>query len=120
MMQLPNAKLIKQVQQHQQSSRARHREPIRLIPRRRDTKVQGCAFFVPEAVVIAGDHAKAVFPRTKIAVESLTPRSRFLPSRIAPFQFVTKTHFLRHDEAQRGVVDLEITRERRKTKADAG
>src|SRR5580700_2470133 len=93
MMQLPNAELIKEVQQHQQSSRARQTEPIRLVPGRRDTKVQRCAFFVPEAVVIAGDHAKAVFPRTKIAVESLTPRSRFLPSRIAPFQFVTKCTF---------------------------
>src|SRR5271155_2732862 len=120
MMQLPNAKLIKQVQQHQQSSRKRHTEPICLVPGRRDAKVQRCAFFVPETVIITGDHAKAVFPRAKIAVESLTPRSRFLPSCIAPFQFVTKTHFLRHDEAQRGVVDLEITRERGKTKADAG
>src|ERR1700689_1234170 len=109
MMQLPNAKLIKEVQQHQQSSRARHTEPIRLIPGRRDTKVQRCAFFVPEAVVIAGDHAKAVFSRVKVSVESLPPRSRFLPSCISAFHFVTEANLLGHRKAQRGVVDLEIT-----------
>src|ERR1700691_1328634 len=116
MMQLPNAKLIKQVQQHQQGSRARHTEPDRLIPGRRDTKVQRCAFFVPEAVVIAGDHAEAVVAGTKIIIKSLASSTSILPLLIVTLEFVSKANSAWNRETQRRVIDFQFSRQRRKLK----
>ena len=69
-------------------------KPGCLIPGGRDTEIQDCAYFVPDPAVVARDDPKSVSPWPEVTIESLTPRSWFLPGCVVAFQFVTKTHFL--------------------------
>ena len=43
-------------------------DPVRLVPRRRDHKVQRRAFFAPDTAVIAGNHVKLVVLRREVRV----------------------------------------------------
>src|ERR1700730_64645 len=103
-------------QRCQESDRAHRTEPVRLVKRREDGKLQGCAGFVPHAIVITCDHAKPVFPWSKIVIERLPTSSGILPIAVPAFQLVLEMHLLRNDKAQSRIVNLEITCKRRKAK----
>src|SRR6185369_17425424 len=70
------------------------------------------AGLVPDAAVIAGHHAKAVRAGTKIVIKDLPAITSVLPIVIATFQHVTKENLFRSDEAESGVVDLQIAYQR--------
>src|SRR6266481_7329312 len=74
-------------------------KPAGLVPRGCDAEVQGCVCIVPDAVIVARDHAEPVFSWTKVTVESLTPYSWILPGGIVAFQSVAKAHLLRSHKA---------------------
>src|SRR5882762_8486176 len=95
---------------------AENSEPVCLIPGRRDYEVQCGTGVVPDAIVVACDHAKPVSSWAKVTIESLPPLSWLLPDCVAPFQFVAKAYFLRDHKTQCRVLNFEITRKRRKTK----
>ena len=61
--QLPEPKLIQRPQQCQESGHTQRAEPIRLVVRSCDEKVQLGGAIVPDAVTIACDYAKGIFPR---------------------------------------------------------
>jgi len=112
---LTEPKLIDRPKQQGKCRKAGQAEPIRLVPRRRDAEVQRCAFFVPKAVVITGNHAKFVLSRSKVRVKGLAASSRLLPVDIMGFELIAKAHLLGDGETQAGVVDFEIAREGRKS-----
>src|SRR5215470_11135442 len=96
---------------------AKSEKPVGLIPGEGDIEVQNGTCVVPDAVVIAGDDAKCVLARPKIRVKSLAPCSGFLPFRVAALQLVAKAHLLRDCEAQRRIVNFQVTRKRRNPEA---
>src|ERR1700690_886316 len=112
-----NAQPVDAPKQCQKGGQRARTKPPGLEPGGGHAEGQSCAFLVPDAVVVAREHAKAVISRTKIGVERLTPCSWILPFRIATLQLVAKAHFLRSYEAQRRIVNFEITSQGRKTKA---
>src|SRR5262245_25880978 len=88
-----------------------HREcqkPPRLVVRWRNDEVNGCADFVPDTTVVGRRDAEAVLSRREIGVESLSAVNDLLPVTIEAFELVAKSHFLRRDQAQCGVIDLQI------------
>src|ERR1035438_2133163 len=103
-------------EQCQKSGQRARTKPPGLVPGGGHAEGQSCAFLVPDAVVVAPDHTKPVLSRTKIGVESLTPCSSILPFRVVTLQPVAKAHLLRSYEAQRRIVNFEITSQGRKTK----
>src|ERR1700678_842832 len=96
--------------------KAENSEPVRLIPGRGDAEVEDRACIVPDAIVIACDHAKPVSPWAKVIVERLTPCSWLLPGSVAALQSVAEAHFLGNYEAQCRVVNFDITSGRGQTK----
>ena len=70
-----------------------------------------CALFVPDAVVVAGDHAKVIRPWPKVVVKRLTPGSRFLPGIVPALEAIAKEDLLRSDEAEAHVIDLDVSSE---------
>src|SRR5580704_9898759 len=99
-------------EQSQKSDRARRLEPTRLIIRREDGKIEGRTGFVPDAAVIAGHHAETVIAWRKIVIERLPFIANVLPVGIAAFQLDAKTDLLRRDQAESGIVDLQIANQR--------
>src|SRR5271163_3759495 len=100
-------------QQHADNGTQRAK-PDCLIPRRSNLEVQRRSGFIPYSVVIRCDHSKAITSRSKIAVERLAAQSRILPAHVTALEQVAKGHPLRQDEAERGVIDLNVSREWRK------
>ncbi len=88
-----------------------------LVVSGRNREVQGRAFLVPHAAVVAGDHAKAILARRKIGVERLPAIAGVLPVAIHAFQLVAKEILLRSDETERCIVDLQIAHQRWQTHA---
>ena len=56
---------------------------------------------------------KRYLPGPKVGVERLSPLADVLPLAVAAFELDPEPVLLRRDEAQRGVVDLQIANERR-------
>ena len=116
MMQLPETRLIGRPQQRHKEHRAERAEPVRLVVRRGDGELQGIALLVPHPAVVAGDHAKAVGARSE---GSSTARWRSLTTSLqslsCPSSLYLKLNLLRRDEAESGVVDLQIASPRRQT-----
>jgi hypothetical protein len=78
-----------------------------------DREIEGVTGFVPHTAVIRGQHAEAVAAWRKIVIERLPFIANVLPVGITPFQFDAKTILLRHDQAESGIVYLQIARQRR-------
>src|SRR5271166_4659969 len=95
-------------EQCEEGCKARHAEPGGLEIRRGDGEIERVASFVPHAAVIRGDDAKAVAPRRQIAIEGLPAIAHVLPVAIVAFQFVFEMVLLWRDQAESGIVDLEI------------
>ena len=55
------------------------REPPRLIKSGLDDHAQTGPSLVPNAVVVAGDHAKTIVPRRQMGIERLAPGAGILP-----------------------------------------
>ena len=86
-----------------------------MVPRRRDDEVDRRALFVPDTVIVRGNHAEMIRARAHVAVKRRSSRSRFVPRRVTTFQPISKEDFLRCDEAEGDVVDLDVSRERRQS-----
>src|SRR5579862_7515212 len=65
------AKNVQQPKDSDSRKYATNPEPHRLEESRRNSKVGGCSGLVPQAVVVAGNHAKLIVARGKIAVKCL-------------------------------------------------
>src|SRR5208282_5823504 len=96
-----DAQTVDAPEQCQKSGQRARTKPPGLEPGGGHTEGYSGTFLVPDAVIVARDHAKAVICRRKIGVERLTACSRILPFRVVTFQFVAKAHLLRSYEAQR-------------------
>src|SRR3981081_876033 len=96
---LTQSQLMKRHQNDDYEHNAENSEPVCLIPGRRYHEVQRGTGVVPDAVVVASDHAKPISSRAKVTIESLAPGSGLLPGCIPAFQFVTKAYFLRDHKA---------------------
>src|SRR5262245_3134375 len=77
-----------------------------LVKRRQNAKFQCGAFFVPQSVVVAGDHVRAKAPWRQAGIESLPSRPGILPLVIDAVEPVSKQHTLRNGKAQGGIIDL--------------
>ncbi len=88
-------------------------EPIRLPVRGSDEELERRALLVPDAAVVRGDHAETVVAGVEVAVERLAAIAGLLPVGVSTFELVAKPVEFGRDEAERGVVDLEIAHERR-------
>src|SRR5208283_2993439 len=108
-----DAKLINRPEDRQKREHAQRAKPRRLPVRRGDGEVQERARLVPHPAVIASRHAEAIVAGSKIRIERLPAIADVLPIAIPAFQLVTKKHLLRRDEAEPGIVDLEIANQRR-------
>src|SRR5262249_51380862 len=80
---------------------------------RLNVEIEECAGLVPHAIVIASHQAKAVVAWGEIVVEGAPPSAGLLPITIAGFQHVTKENLFGRNEAERGVVDLQVAYQRR-------
>src|SRR6202034_3023949 len=114
--QLPNAKSISPINQGQQHHHTQCAEPVRLRVCRSNREVQDCACLVPDAVVIARDYTKPIFPWTQLRIKSFATSARVLPIPIMPVKSVAKLHLLGNKKTRRCVANLEITSQRRKLK----
>ena len=105
---LPHPEPVKR--RHQEGDRcdAQHKKPARLEPGGRNSQIHGCAFFVPNAIVIAGDHMEFVVAGPKLCVVGLTARAYVLPLVIHAIQLVAKENTLGNVKTQSGIVDLQI------------
>jgi hypothetical protein len=105
-----------------EAERSHHRyntddsKQCRLVKRRKDDKASFCAGLIPNAVIVAGDHVKAVIARWQVGVKSLPPILWILPVRIMSLEFVAKADFLGSDKAKCRVIDFNISRMWRKSK----
>ena len=86
-------------------------EPARLVIRRRDREFQRCARLVPHATVVARNDAEPVGAGPEIGIERLAPGADVLPLGIAAFEHDTEAVLLGRDEAERCVVDLQVSDE---------
>src|SRR5580704_12935232 len=114
--QLPNAKSISPINQGQEGHDTQCAEPDRLVPGWHNSEIQGCTCLVPDAVVIAHDYTKPIFPRTQLRIKSFATSARVLPIAIMPVKSVAKLHLLGNEKTRRCVANLEITSQRRKLK----
>ena len=103
---------VQRPKQSQKSGGARRLEPGGLVVRRFDGKIEGCAGLIPHAAVIGCYDAEAVVAWRKIRIERLPFIAHVLPVGIVAFQLDAKTDLLRRDQAEGGVVDLEIASKR--------
>src|SRR6185295_8094534 len=111
------------IQQRPHNSKSEHAgcvEPIRLIEKRLQIQTECGAGFVPNAIVVAGNHPKAVIPGAQISVISNAPRAAVNPILVEAFQFVLKLYFLGSDKAWRGEVEVEASSTRRQFNALTG
>ena len=87
-------------------------EPARLVIRRRDREFQCRAHLVPHAAIVARHDAEPVGGGPKIGIEGLAPGADILPLGITAFEHDTKVVLLGRDQAERGVVDLQVSDKR--------
>ena len=73
------------------------------------------ARLVPHPAVVAGDDAEAVVAGRKVRILRLAVVDHLPPVAILALQLVLEMDLLRRDQAQRGVVDLQIANPRRQT-----
>ena len=76
---LTQPQLMKSPQNGYSEHNAENSEPACLKPGRRNYEVQRGTSLVPDAIVVACDHAKPVSSWTKVTIESLPPGSWLLP-----------------------------------------
>src|SRR5713226_8860132 len=110
--QLLQPQLIEPPKQCQKHRYTRQTEPRGLVVRRGYGKIQERSGLIPHPAVIASHNAEAVVARREIRIESLTAIASILPIAVPAFQLVTKKNLFRRDEAERGVIYLQITNER--------
>src|SRR5262245_23427199 len=67
---------ISRIDQPRDAQKADRFEPQSLSERRWDRKCKVCSGFIPDSVVVGGQHTKAIRPRWQVGVEDLTPRTR--------------------------------------------
>src|SRR5262249_41386860 len=109
---LPYSNAIESRRGEQDSDRHGHRKPSRLKPRRLDTEVERGPRLVPHASVVAGDDTEAIASWAKIVVHGLATIAGLLPVAVVSFELVAEQHLPRELEAQRGVVDFDLSRPR--------
>ena len=107
--QLRDAPLIRRPQQRGEAERHHRLKPTGLVKRRRNREFQRGAGLVPHAVVVARDHAEAIKARTQIRILHLPVVDDLLPVGVLSFEQVTEAHLLGRDQAQRRVIDREIS-----------
>src|SRR5262249_33533158 len=83
----------------------------------RDRKLEDVAGLVPHATVVAGDDAEAIGARRQVAVWLLPPVAHVHPVAIPAIELYLEPVLLGDDETERGVVDLQIARQRRQPHA---
>src|ERR1700722_7114708 len=110
---LMKTKPVQRPERCQNTRHARYPEPGGLIVRRGDGKIEGCTNLVPHTTVVACGDVEVVASWRKIGIKRLAATARILPVAIVPLQLVAKTDLLRRDEADSGIVDFEITNQRR-------
>src|SRR5258708_729328 len=76
---LTQSQLMKRPQKGDSEQTEENSKPVCLIPGRRDYEAQRGTRLIPDAVVVAGDHAKAVSSWAKVTIESLPPSTWLLP-----------------------------------------
>src|SRR5215472_19267419 len=96
-------------EQHREENAAQSKY-LSLIPCRRDAERQHRSLFIPHAIIIRGDHPKAVLTRRKIGVKGLSSAAGVLPCIVASFKAVAERDFLWVSEAQCRVVNLQVSR----------
>src|SRR5271154_7034297 len=82
-----HSELVQPPKECQKRSHVQQAEPNRLVPGGRDDEVQTRTLFIPDSVVIAGDHVKSVLARRKVRIESLSPCAGALPVGVDAFEF---------------------------------
>src|SRR4029453_5354599 len=83
-------------------------EPARLVVGGSDGELERGAFLVPDAGVVAALDAEPVRARVQVGVERLAPRADVLPVAVAAFEHDAEVVLLGSNEAQPGVVDLQV------------
>src|SRR4029077_16180892 len=106
--QFPNTESIESPEQCQKSSHARYTEPGGLVVGRGDGEIQECAGLVPHTAIVAGGDAEAVVAGREIGIERLPAGAHVTPIAILAFQLEAKKDLFRRDEAERGIVDLQM------------
>ena len=106
-------------QRHERRGRERA-ESDRLVVRRRDREIERRALLVPHPAVVAGDHAEPVAARRKIRVLRLAHADHLSPVVILAFQLVPEANLLGRDQAESGVLDVQIASPRRQAHARDG
>src|SRR5262245_51238592 len=90
------------------AERGQAEEPPLAIERRRHDYAQALPLGVPHAVAVGGDHFEGVFARRRVRIVSRAPRPGVDPIVVQAFQLVLESDLFRVDEAESGVLDLEI------------
>src|SRR5258705_96036 len=106
-------------EERQCSDDAESTEPGRLVENRRNREVDERAFFVPHAAVVAGRHAESVIHWREVRVVRVAWVDGHAPVAVLPLELDPEAHLFRHGQAQRGVVDDEISDARRQPQAPA-
>src|SRR5580692_5749038 len=114
---LPNSETVCRINKSYETKQTNHFEPDTLRECRWDRNCKLRSGFVPDSVVIGCDHTKAIGSRWQVGVKRLPANSGFLPGRVSPFEPVPEAHFLRVDETQRSVIDLQVAQPRRKNQS---
>ncbi len=86
---------------------ARPEKPPRLPEKRVDGKREGRALGVPDAIVVASDHAKTIGAGPEPAVESRPPVACLDPGLVDAIQAVLEQNLVRLDEAQSAESEFE-------------
>ena len=69
---------------------------------------QGGALLVPDSVVVGGHDLEAIRPRRNVRVVGDVPRARVDPVTVETHQPILEAHLLRLEEAEAGVMDLDL------------
>src|SRR6476620_1357592 len=105
---LTQPQLVDHAEQHEKSDREQHPKPGGLVIGRSDGEIEERAGFIPHAAVVAGHYTKAIVAWRKVGIKRLPAIARVLPFAVVAFQLVAKEYFLRRDETECCVVDLQI------------
>src|SRR5205085_2402858 len=104
---LSHAKAIELPDDEGQTENREGIEPVGLIEMGLQIKVERCARFVPDAVIVGGHDAKPVCARRKICVIGCAARPAVNPILIEAFELVLESDFLRRNKAQARVIEIE-------------
>src|SRR5271165_232188 len=111
--QLPNTQSISGPKQPEENGRAQRAEPVRLVVRRSDDKIERVARPLPYLAVFTGDDSEAVVPGCKVRILHLANIDDFFPVRVLAFEFVTEADLFGHGKAYGGKLDFQIADPRR-------